>query len=37
MPLTARHVQDSRTTQVQIVMSEHINGSGRLFGGKLMV
>ena len=36
MPLTARHVQDSRTTQVQIVMSEHINGSGRLFGGKLM-
>ena len=36
MPLTARHVRDSRTTQVQIVMSEHINGSGRLFGGRLM-
>ena len=36
MPLTARHVRDSRTTQVQIVMIEHINGSGRLLGGRLM-
>ena len=36
MERPAYHVSDSRTTQVQIVMSEHINGAGRLFGGKLM-
>lgn len=29
-------VRDSRTTQVQIVLPEHINGDGRLFGGKLV-
>ena len=29
-------VADSRTCQVQIVMSPQINGAGRLFGGQLM-
>lgn len=29
-------VADSRTEQIQIVMPEFINGTGRLFGGKLV-
>lgn len=29
-------VEESRTEQVQILMPEHINGKGRLFGGKLV-
>ena len=33
---SAKHVSDSRTEQVQILMSEQINGQSRLFGGKLM-
>lgn len=32
----AKHVSDSLTEQVQIIMPEHINGYNRLFGGKLM-
>ncbi len=35
-PMEAKTVSQSRTTQVQIVLAEHINGMGRLFGGKLM-
>ena len=31
-----KHVSDSRTEQVQILMPEHINGANRLFGGRLM-
>ena len=31
-----KHTADSRTVQVQIVMPEDSNGSGRLFGGRLM-
>ncbi|WP_313132874.1 acyl-CoA thioesterase [Anaerocolumna sp.] len=31
-----KRVEESLTEQIQIVMPEHINGSGRLFGGKLM-
>ena len=31
-----KHVADSRTEHVQILMPEHINGAGRLFGGKLV-
>lgn len=31
-----RSVAYSRTEQVQLLMSEHMNGQGRLFGGKLM-
>ena len=31
-----RHVADSAVTQTQIVLSSHINGAGRLFGGQLM-
>lgn len=31
-----RTVEHSRTEQIQIVMPEFINGSGRLFGGKLV-
>jgi acyl-CoA hydrolase len=31
-----RSVEYSRTEQVQLLMSEHMNGQGRLFGGKLM-
>ena len=33
---TAKRVADSRTEQIQILMPEHINGAGRLFGGKLV-
>jgi acyl-CoA hydrolase len=32
----SKRVEDSRTGQVQILMPEHINGYGRLFGGKLV-
>ena len=31
-----RTVAYSRTEQIQIVMPEFINGTGRLFGGKLV-
>jgi acyl-CoA hydrolase len=31
-----KRVEESITEQIQLVMPEHINGSGRLFGGKLM-
>ncbi len=34
--LTPKTVDDSRTEQIQIVMPEHINGYGRLFGGRLV-
>ncbi len=34
--MEAKRVADSRTEQIQILMSEHINGAGRLFGGKLV-
>lgn len=34
--MEAKRVADSMTEQVQIVMNEHINGYGRLFGGKLV-
>lgn len=32
----AKRVEDSKTEQLQILMPEHINGRGRLFGGKLV-
>lgn len=31
-----KHVSESRTEQIQILMPEHINGYERLFGGKLV-
>mgnify|MGYP002552658916 FL=1 len=31
-----KHVADSAVIQTQIVLSSHINGAGRLFGGQLM-
>ncbi|MDF2951876.1 MAG: thioesterase superfamily protein [Anaerocolumna sp.] len=31
-----KRVEDSRTEQVQLLMPDHINGMGRLFGGKLV-
>lgn len=34
--LNAKRIDDSKTEQVQILMPEHINGYGRLFGGKLV-
>ncbi len=34
--LSYKKVSDSKTEQVQIVMPEHINGFGRLFGGRLV-
>lgn len=34
--LTPKRVTDSRVEQTQIVLSSHINGAGRLFGGQLM-
>ncbi len=34
--MDAKHVRDSVTEQVQILMPSHINGSGRLFGGQLV-
>lgn len=33
---TEKRVGDSITEQIQILMPQHINGSGRLFGGKLV-
>lgn len=32
----AKHVYESQTEQIQIIMPEHINGAKRLFGGRLM-
>ena len=32
----SKHVSDSKTEQIQILMPEHINGYKRLFGGKLV-
>mgnify|MGYP003595129159 CR=1 FL=1 len=32
-----KHVYESKTERVELLMPPHINGSGRLFGGKLMV
>lgn len=34
--LTKKRVADSLTKQVQIILPQHINGYGRLFGGQLM-
>jgi acyl-CoA hydrolase len=34
--LEPKPVSASRTQQLQILMHEHINGAGRLFGGRLM-
>jgi acyl-CoA hydrolase len=34
--LQPKYVSDSRTEQTQMILSEHINGYNRLFGGKLM-
>jgi len=34
--MEGKRVSDSLTEQVQIVMTTHINGAGRLFGGQLM-
>ncbi len=34
--IDAKKVSESLTEQIQILMPEHINGYGRLFGGKLM-
>lgn len=31
-----KYVQDSLTEQIQLLMPQHINGNGRLFGGKLL-
>ena len=31
-----KHVSDSETENIQILMPEHINGENRLFGGKLI-
>ena len=36
MPVEYKTIADSITEQIQIIMPEHINGYGRLFGGKLM-
>ena len=33
---TEKRVQDSKTEQVYIIRSQHINPQGRLFGGYLM-
>lgn len=34
--MNARFVRDSRVEQVHMLMYEHMNGYGRLFGGRLM-
>ena len=34
--LPAKHVADSKSEVVQSVLSQHINGSNRLFGGQLV-
>jgi acyl-CoA hydrolase len=31
-----KRVEDSLTEQIQLLMPQHINGSGRLFGGRLL-
>ncbi|MEG0664640.1 MAG: hotdog domain-containing protein, partial [Clostridia bacterium] len=31
-----KYIKQSKTEQIQIVMSRHINGNSRLFGGALM-
>ena len=36
MTREAKPARLSRTVQTQIVLNEHINGAGRLFGGRLM-
>ena len=36
MDLAPKLASASRTVQTQILLSQHINGSGRLFGGQLM-
>lgn len=36
MSIPAKRISDSVTEQIQILMPEHINGYGRLFGGKLV-
>ena len=36
MTMEAMPARLSRTVQTQIVLNEHINGAGRLFGGRLM-
>ncbi|MGB8454825.1 MAG: acyl-CoA thioesterase [Anaerocolumna sp.] len=33
---TEKRVEDSLTEQIQLLMPQHINGTGRLFGGKLL-
>lgn len=33
--LPGKHVSDSVTEHIEIVMANHLNGSGRLFGGQL--
>ena len=34
--MTPRPVSASRAEHTQILLAEHLNGSGRLFGGRLM-
>jgi acyl-CoA hydrolase len=34
--INKKHVEDSKTEQVYMIRSQHINGYGRLFGGYLM-
>lgn len=36
MQKKAKHVYESKTTQIQILMPRHINGYNRLFGGQLV-
>ena len=36
MKRKAKHVEDSLTEQVQILMPHHSNGQNRLFGGQLV-
>lgn len=33
--LTAKHVADSETEQIQVIFDNHLNGQGRVFGGQL--
>ena len=33
--LSAKRVADSEVEQVQAIMPNHLNGSGRVFGGQL--
>ncbi|MDY3918909.1 MAG: acyl-CoA thioesterase [Candidatus Limivivens sp.] len=34
--INEKHMEDSRTEQVHLVMPSHLNGGGRLFGGMLL-